>query len=136
MRSTLVEIAELVGEAVAAQAGPVSALRNAVTTRIRFHVDRHREAFLCDAELRPLGPDARTEVVGLRDEYEEIFRSTLRAGRNAGVLVVPQVELVARWLLASCSGVAFWFRPDGAMSLDVVAAVYVELFLRALDARD
>jgi AcrR family transcriptional regulator len=135
MRSTLEELTASVAAAVAAPRDPLAALRAAVTTHIHFHVERHREVFLCDAELRALSTGVRAEIVSLRDAYEEIFRSTLRAGRAAEVLVVPQVDLVTRSLLASCSGVAFWFRPGGAMTVDEVAAAYVDLFLRALQAR-
>jgi AcrR family transcriptional regulator len=135
MRATLQDLTATVTAAVASQRDPIAALRAAVTSHILFHVERHREVFLCDAELRALSPDARTEVVALRDRYEEIFRATLRAGRDAGVLVVPDVELVTRSLLTSCSGVAFWFRPSGAMTVDEVAAAYVRLFLRALRTR-
>lgn len=135
MRTTLEDLTALVRTAVESESEPVAALRTAVTTHIQFHVDRHREVFLCDAELRALSTDARTEIVALRDHYEDIFRSTLRSGRASGALVVPQVELVTRSLLASCSGVAFWFRPGGAMTVEEVAAAYVDLFLRALQAR-
>jgi AcrR family transcriptional regulator len=134
MRSTLVDLSEMVRDAAEAQPDPVAALGSAVTKHIEFHVERHREVFLCDAELRALGPEARADIVGLRDAHEEIFRAILRAGRAASLLDVPQVDLVARSLLASCSGVAFWFRPGGAMTVDEVAAAYVQLFLRALDA--
>jgi AcrR family transcriptional regulator len=135
MRSTLLDLAAAVRASVAATDDPVVALDAAVTSHILFHVERHREVFLCDAELRALGPEARAEIVALRDAYEEIFRSTLRAGHDRGVLVVPDVDLVTRSLLASCSGVAFWFRPDGPMAVDDVAAAYVALFLRALQGR-
>lgn len=134
MRTTLEELTAMVTAAVEPEPDPVTALRTAVTTHIHFHVDRHREVFLCDAELRALSPDARNEIVALRDRYEEIFRSTLRSGRASGALVVPQVDLVTRSMLASCSGVAFWFRPGGAMTIEEVAAAYVDLFLRALQA--
>jgi hypothetical protein len=134
MRRTLVDLAATVRAAVVDQDDPVDALGTAVTTHIQFHVERHREVFLCDAELRALSPDARAEIVNLRDSYEEIFRAALTRGRDAGRLAVPHVELVTRSLLASCSGVAFWYRPGGALTVDEVAAVYVELFLRALQA--
>lgn len=135
MRTTLDDLIATVRAGVASEPDPVAALRAAVTTHIHFHVAHHREVFLCDAELRALSPEARSNVVALRDEYEEIFRAILRAGRDAGLLMVPDVHLVTRSLLASCSGVAFWFRPDGAMTVDEVAAAYVALFLRALSAR-
>jgi AcrR family transcriptional regulator len=135
MRGTLEALAATVRAAVAVHDDPVDALRTAVTTHIEFHVERHREVFLCDAELRALSPEARAEIVALRDSYEEIFRAALARGRDAGRLTVPHVELVTRSLLASCSGVAFWFRPGGALAVDEVAAVYVDLFLRALQAK-
>jgi AcrR family transcriptional regulator len=132
MGSTLDELIATVDAALVAENDPVAALRTAVTSHIRFHVAHHREVFLCDAELRALSPDARTKIVALRDRYEEVFRSTLRAGRDAEVLDVPDVDLVTRSLLASCSAVAFWFRTGGVMTLDEVADAYARLFLRAL----
>lgn len=134
MRTTLEQLTAVVQAAVADEADPVGALSSAVTKHIEFHVERHREVFLCDAELRVLAAENRAEIVALRDGYEAIFRSTLRDGQAADVLVVPDVELVTRSLLASCSGVAFWFRPGGAMTVDQVSDAYVTLFLRALQA--
>lgn len=132
MRRTLTDLAEIVEAATATERGAANQLRTAVTTHIRFHVDRQREVFLCDAELRALSPTTRTEIVAQRDRYEEIFRAILRSGLAAGVLDVPDVELVTRSLLAACSGVAFWFRPGGTMSVTAVADTYAEIFLRAL----
>lgn len=132
MRSTLAELATVVEAATAPRHGAADQLRTAVTTHIRFHVDHHREVFLCDAELRALSPAPRAEVVAQRDRYEEIFRGILRSGLATGVLDVPDVELVTRSLLAACSGVAFWFRPAGRMTVADVADTYAEIFLRAL----
>jgi len=50
MRTTLDELTATVRAAVAPQLDPEAALRTAVTTHIHFHVDRHREVFLCDAK--------------------------------------------------------------------------------------
>ncbi len=135
MRTTLVGLTATVQAAEASEPDPVAALAAAVTAHIHYHVEHHREVFLCDAELRALSAGARAEIVGLRDHYEEIFRSLIRSGRDAGVLSVPDVDLVTRSLLTSCSAVAFWFRPGGSMTADEVANGYVGLFLRALDAR-
>jgi len=132
MRSTLTALAEVVEAATVTELGASDQLRAAVTTHIRFHVDHHREVFLCDAELRALSPTTRAEIVAQRDRYEEIFRGILRSGLAAGVLEVPDVELVTRSLLAACSGVAFWFRPGGTMTVSDVADTYAEIFLRAL----
>jgi AcrR family transcriptional regulator len=134
MRTTLEELINVVQSAVSAESDPVAALSTAVTQHIEFHVKRYREVFLCDAELRVLSGENRAEIVTLRDRYEAIFRSTLRDGQAAGALVVPDVDLVTRSLLASCSGVAFWFRPGGAMTVEQVSDAYVTLFLRALQA--
>ena len=132
MGSTLTDLADVVQSATATRDGAVDQLRTAVTTHIRFHVDRHREVFLCDAELRALSPTNRAEIVAQRDRYETIYRGILRSGLATDVLEVPDVELVTRSLLAACSGVAFWFRPGGAMTVADVADAYAEIFLRAL----
>jgi AcrR family transcriptional regulator len=132
MRSTLTDLAEVVETTTIPEHGAVDQLRTAVTTHIRFHVDHHREVFLCDAELRALSPTTRAEIVAQRDRYEGIFRGILQSGLDAGVLDVPDVELVTRSLLAACSGVAFWFRPGGRMTVTDIADTYAEIFLRAL----
>lgn len=132
MRSTLTELAEAVESATTNEHGAADQLRTAVTTHIRFHVDHHPEVFLCDAELRALSPATRAEIVAQRDRYEEVFRAILRSGLASGVLDVPNVELVTRSLLAACSGVAFWFRPVGTLTVSDVADTYAEIFLRAL----
>ena len=135
MRATLDELIVRVDGAVEATTGAVDQLGAAVRTHIEYHVARHREVFLCDAELRALNPEHRAQIVELRDRYEAIFRGVLVRGAAEGELEVPDVELVTRSLLASCTGVAFWFRPEGPMSVNVVANGYVALFLRALGAR-
>jgi AcrR family transcriptional regulator len=134
MRTTLDDLTADVEAAIAQQSTAVDRLAAAVRAHIRFHVARHREVFLCDAELRALSPENRADVVALRDRYEAIFRRILRDGAADGALDVPNVDLVTRSLLASCTGVAFWFRPTGPMTVDGVADGYVELFLRALGA--
>lgn len=136
MRSTLADLAEVVDSATKTHHGAADQLRAAVTAHIHFHVDHHREVFLCDAELRALSPTTRAEIVALRDRYEEVFRAILRSGLTAGVLEVPNVELVTRSLLAACSGVAFWFRPVGTLTVGDVADTYAEIFLRALRAHN
>lgn len=132
MGATLEHVHAEVREAIEPESDPVARLAAAVRAHIRFHVEHHREVFLCDAELRALGDASRARVVAMRDRYESIFRGLISDGAASGALEVPNVELVTRSLLASCTGVAFWFRPTGPMTLDQVADGYVDLFLRAL----
>jgi AcrR family transcriptional regulator len=106
MRVTLEELTAVVQAQVEGELDPVAALTAAVTHHIAFHVNRYREVFLCDAELRVLSAEHRAEIVALRDRYEAIFRSTLRDGQVTGAMTVEQVS-----------------------------DAYVDLFLRALQAR-
>lgn len=135
MRYTLERLTEVVTAAIArAEPDALEQVSAAVRTHIRYHVERHREVFLCDAELRALGPEARAEIVARRDAYEAVFRDLLGRAAQSGALDVFDVALVTRSLLTSCSGVAFWFNPAGPMTLDTVAEGYVTLFRRALGA--
>ncbi len=132
MGATLDDLHAEVEDAVGNASGPVEQLSAAMRAHIHFHLARHREVFLCDAELRALGPMNRAKVVEQRDRYEAVFRRVLAAADASGDLRVAHVELVARSMLASCTGVAQWFRPDGQLSEGDVADIYIELFLRAL----
>jgi AcrR family transcriptional regulator len=139
LRTILLDIQEeqnsFAREAVeAAGPSPVDQLRAAIRAHLRYHVDHRPEAFISDSELRDLTPANRRIVVASRDRYEEIFRDVIRRGSQQGYWEADG-RLAGFIVIAMCTGVNTWYRPDGPLGLDEIADYYADFVLRALGGR-
>ena len=63
-------------------------------------------------ELRALSPDRRATVVGLRDQYEALFRSAINDGQKCGRL---RTDITAQYLTLSLLNL-LRIRPTGVVS--------------------
>ncbi|MEX2476533.1 TetR/AcrR family transcriptional regulator [Marinobacter sp.] len=68
-------------------------------------------------EWRSLSEAAQTEVLALRDIYENLWLDVLGAVKEDGGLNA-QPFVVRRMLTGALSWTVTWYRPDGGMSLD------------------
>ena len=132
MNRTMQDLAAAVEEAVGESEGPQEKLRAAIRAHVLFHARRGMEAFIADAELRSLEAETRALSVKRRDRYQQIFEDILRDGAQQGVFDVPDVKLATYALMAMCTGVAVWFRPDGRVTLEEVADAYADLFVHGV----
>ncbi|HEY3216173.1 MAG TPA: TetR/AcrR family transcriptional regulator [Candidatus Eisenbacteria bacterium] len=132
MRRTMSDLMATVERAIAKAADPEGRLRAAIRAHILFHAKRREEAFVVDAELRALAPANYAAVVATRDRYERLFAEVLRDGAEQGQFRVPDAKLAVFALMAMCTGVAVWYRPHGRLSLERVADIYTDLFLRGV----
>lgn len=136
MTRSMQELIATVDAAVqSAGQGPEQRLRAAISGHILFHAKRREEAFILDNELRALEPSGRRLVVKLRDRYEEIFSDILDEGAAKHALAVPDTKLAVFALLATCTGVASWYRPRRRFSLEQIAEIYTEMALSGLLAK-
>ncbi|GAB3565735.1 TetR/AcrR family transcriptional regulator [Amycolatopsis endophytica] len=110
-------------------AGQLSAL---VTLHVMAHAAQPAETRVVDNEVGALSRGRRRVVVGLRDEYEAIWAGAIEKGVSAGVFDVPEPAVTRLALLEMCTGVARWYSPRGALSLDGLADRYAQLALRML----
>ncbi len=98
--------------------------------------DKHATMLI---ELRELSGERRAEVLRLRDAYEELVRQTIAEAQLAGLL---RNDLPAKYqalaLLNLLNWTIFWFRGDGELTPDDLAAMFTTLFLSgaALQAPD
>lgn len=93
-------------------------------------------SLVTDGEIRalPQGSEARAEILSLRDEYERLWKDVLTAGVEAGVFTIADQRLTRLGLMAMCTGVSEWYRPDGVTDLDTIAFEFVDLALSAVRA--
>ncbi len=132
--STMTLLETGVGEAVRAETDPSSRLTAFVVHHVALHALRPREATLGETELRSLAGERRDGVIALRDAYEALLRDVLADGAAAGVFVLDDPVLARFAIVAMCTNVGIWYRPDGRLDLSEVAARYAAMAHRVAGA--
>ena len=97
--------------------------------RLRLCINAHLRALLVDSdavyvllfEWRALGPEAREEIIELRDQYESLWAGILETMIAQGVVRKNVDGRLLRLIgLGALNWVATWFDPNGAHSLDTI----------------
>ena len=101
---------------------------------VRFHASFHgresQAAKIVNHNLSSLSPRHYRRTVADRDRYERRFRAMLDAGVQEGVFNIPDTRITSYAILEMGMGIAIWFRPDGAISIDELTTRHEELALR------
>jgi len=111
---------------------PEQRLKEAIASHIRLHTSYKAEFFIIDTEIRALEPENRTHILSLRDTYERLLQDLLRNGVERGVFRNTDVKVVSYAIIAMCTEVAGWFRPDGRLSVQQVIDIYSQLMTQGL----
>lgn len=109
-------------------------MRAAVRSHVRFHLNRQKETFIANSELRGLTPEHYREIVEKRDEYEQIFQQIIQEGCDSGVFAAVDVKILSYAILTLCNAGAIWFKPEGRRPVDAIAQIYERFVLRGLKA--
>lgn len=107
-------------------------LRAAVRSHVRFHLERQKETFIASSELRGLTPAHFKAVTARRDAYESIFQELIRQGMDQGVFAAGDVKILSYAILTLCTAGASWFRPEGRLKVDAIAAIYETFVINGL----
>ncbi|HKP18528.1 MAG TPA: TetR/AcrR family transcriptional regulator [Gaiellaceae bacterium] len=111
-------------------------LAGIVVHHVVLHALRPKEATLGDTELRSLTRAHARAAMRMRDEYESLLLGVLEDGARRDLFDVLDVKLTAYAVISQCTNVGIWYRPDGRLSLDEVAAVHANLALRTAGGRE
>ncbi|MFF5342712.1 TetR/AcrR family transcriptional regulator [Streptomyces althioticus] len=111
-------------------------LADAVSSFVRWHARGRTTARVVQYELDSLGPDARAEIVGLRRQVDAEVRGIVEDGVRSGEFDVPDVPGTTLAVLSLCIDVARWFNVDGPRTPEEVGALYADLVLRMVGARN
>ncbi|PXY30914.1 TetR/AcrR family transcriptional regulator [Prauserella muralis] len=115
---------------------PAERLTRLVTLHVMTHARQPNETRVVDNEIGVLSPRLRRSVVQLRDSYEQLWSDAIDEGLRAGLFHTEQPGVTRIALLEMCNGVARWYSPRGALTLDDLAGHYVQLAMRVLGAPD
>jgi len=110
-------------------------MRAAVRSHVRFHLERQKETFIANTELRGLTPEHYALIVAKRDTYEQIIQEIIRRGCAAGIFVDEDVKILSYAILTQCNAGAIWYKPGGRLTVDDIAEVYVRFALQGLMVR-
>lgn len=116
-------------------APPEHRLTSLVQLHVLGHAHERELAVVLDAELRSLGPEAREEVVAMRDRYEALWRGAIEDGVAEGVFTTEDPRATRLGLLAMCTGVAYWYSPARGGDDDALARAFADTALGAVRAR-
>ena len=111
---------------------PLQRLQEAIALHITLHTSYKAEFFIIDTEIRSLQPEQRPDIIALRDHYETLFQGLLRDGMQRGIFREGDVKVTSYALIAMCTEVAVWFRPNGRLSVQQVIAMYRQLITQGL----
>ncbi|MFF8543519.1 TetR/AcrR family transcriptional regulator [Streptomyces werraensis] len=111
-------------------------LADAVSSFVRWHARGRTTARVVQYELDSLGPDARAEIVGLRRQVDAEVRGIIEDGVRSGEFDVPDVPGTTLAVLSLCIDVARWFNVDGPRTPEEVGALYADLVLRMVGAKN
>ncbi len=112
--------------------GIAEKLYEALASHIRLHTTYKAEFFIIDTEIRALDEETRPRIMALRDEYEHLLQRLLQQGMDEGTLRKSDVKVTSYALIAMCTEVASWFRPQGRLSVQQVIDIYSQLITDGL----
>ena len=118
-----------------AEAGedPLHQFVDLVDCHVRFSCHRPRVAWL-DAEARYLDAEARAVYAVPRREAEQQLLDVVERGVGLGVFDTPWPVEATRALFGAIQSIATWYRPDGPLTPEEIAARHVGIGLEAVGA--
>lgn len=121
-------VSEMLGRAEAARAegrDPVERFSLMIESLVLFHTHRREVGFLGASEMRSLAPAARREIAARRTAQQRMIDEEALAAAAAGRFRVLRPTDAARAVVTMCTSIPQWFKPDGALTPDRIAAQYV-----------
>ena len=106
---------------------PQQQLHEVIANHIRMHTTYKAEFFILDTEIRSLEGERRPFILSLRHKYEALLQDILHTGMEQGLFHPCDVKVTSYAVIAMCTQVASWFRPDGRLSVQQVITIYRQL---------
>jgi hypothetical protein len=100
-----------------------------------MHAEYAMLAVVANNEMHALSPDLVGPALTLRRQSEELLMDVVVRGLNDQIFDTPDAWLACAAIGGMGLRVAHWYRPGGGLSIDQLAASYVEFALRILGAR-
>jgi len=116
----------------AAGASWSSRLAAAIEVHIKFCAEKAFPTTITRVDIQRLSVEHRETYMAMRDAYEHELRDLLRGGMAAGAFRRVDPKLTAFAILGIGHTVGRWYRADGPLTPEQIAAEYVDLVLASL----
>lgn len=132
LKSTMDDLTTALTNRLAVTRGIEQRMRVAVRSHVCFHLERQKENFIANAELRGLTAEHYRSIVKKRDGYESIFQDLIRQGTEEGVFADVDVKILSYAILTLCTAGATWYNPSGRLTVDEIADIYENFIISGL----
>jgi AcrR family transcriptional regulator len=110
-----------------------------IAALVQMHVMAHGvnrlSALVIDTEFRALHGENKDAIRILRKEYEQIWQTVIKEGKEEGTFLFSEdSKLTTFALLEMCTGVVHWYSPKGNLSLIEISNNFANIALRLLGA--
>jgi AcrR family transcriptional regulator len=119
-------------EITQAPLSPTEKLRQAIENHVVTLCDRIDLLSVFLKESRTLTAEQQAQILEQRKRYEELFAGILREGIAAGEFRPVDVPVVTVGLLGMLNWMHQWYRPEGRLSPQQIADIFIDLALRGL----
>ena len=119
-------------EIAQAPLSPTEKLRQAIENHVLTLCDRLDLLSVFLKESKTLTAEQQAQILERRKRYEELFEGILEEGIAAGEFRAVDVPVVAAGLLGMLNWMHQWYRPDGRLSPQQIAAIFTDLALHGL----
>ncbi|MGX6449042.1 TetR/AcrR family transcriptional regulator [Patulibacter sp. S7RM1-6] len=106
---------------------PAARLRSVLRAQVVYFWTHRAAHDVGEREMRELDDEAYAEVRAARRRYQDAVTATVREGCERGVFHVPDPELAATAILGLVQSVNGWFRVEGRLSVEEIAAAYADM---------
>ena len=135
LKTTMMDLDANLEKALKSIEGTEEKVRTAITSHVIFHIDRQKEVFISDSELRGLTVDNYKTIIDLRDQYEKKFQALIRRGIREGSFSNLDFKVACYAMITMCTAVSIWFRPSGRLSREDIANIYADFIVKGLKRR-
>jgi AcrR family transcriptional regulator len=111
---------------------PADKLRLAITRHVELITGNLDQATVFVMEARAMELEQRQRVVAQRDYFDRLFRRIIQEGVDAEVFRPIDATLVTFALMGMHNWLILWYRRDGRLSPQEIAAIFVDLVLNGL----
>lgn len=111
-----------------------SVLRELIHEHIRILAEDPAQFMVVTRELNRLKGGPRQRIMAQRERYERVIQRVLERGIRKKTIRPCDVKVVSFGLIASLNGVAYWFKPEGRLSIRQIAKEYSRVQLEGLRA--
>jgi AcrR family transcriptional regulator len=109
---------------------PTDHLRAFVAHHVTYHLEKKRDVFIANFELRSLDPRHHAVIGAMRRTYEDKLVALLDRGIDAGMVEVADARVAGYAILGMLTSACTWYRPDGRMTKAEIVDLHTDLALR------